>query len=175
MAPSRDESTSSPPSPSTSTSTLAVHTYHCLCSTHLLTTPYLLSDLHRRASPSLDHARILPFPSTSPASDNDQEDQDREVVQDGQEQQQKPSRILPSLLSTNVKPVRKAIVVQREDGWEKRRLWRCGRCGVAVGYEILGDEEPAGDIAGGGKKGDVVGKVLFLLEGGLMETGKWAG
>lgn len=64
-------------------------------------------------------------------------------------------------------------MVQREDGWEKRRLWRCGRCGVAVGYEILGDEEPAGVIAGGKKEGDVVGKVLFLLEGGLVETGKW--
>ena len=174
MVPSPEDSTPSPPSLSTSTSTLAVHSYHCLCSTHLLTTPYVLSDLRQRASPSLDHARILPFPSTSSASHDEQEDQAREETEEGQ-QQQKSSQILPSLLSTNVKPVRKPLVVQREDGWEKRRLWRCGRCGVAVGYEILGDEEPATVAAGGGKKGDGVGKVLFLLEGGLVETGKWNG
>ncbi|KAI4225981.1 MAG: hypothetical protein L6R36_003517 [Xanthoria steineri] len=174
MGPSLDDSTSSPPSLSTSTSTLALHSYHCLCSTHLLTTPYVLSDLHQRACPSLDRARILPFPSPSSASQNEQEDQVREETEEGQQQQQqKPSQILPSLLSTNVKPVRKLLAVQREDGWEKRRLWRCGRCGVAVGYEILGEEEPAGVIAGGKKEGDVVGKVLFLLEGGLVETGKW--
>lgn len=62
-------------------------------------------------------------------------------------------------------------MVQREDGWEKRRMWRCGRCGVDVGYEILGDGDPGdGTRADGGVK---AGEVLYLLDGGLVETGKW--
>ncbi|KAL8666106.1 MAG: hypothetical protein Q9168_007554 [Polycauliona sp. 1 TL-2023] len=164
---------SSPPTTIISTNTNEIHTYHCLCSTHLLTSPYILSDLHQRASPSLDHARILPFPSTSSSDDNEPDEQAHDETQDALQTQLKPSSVLPSLLSTNIKPVKKPIVVQREDGWEKRRLWRCARCGVAVGYEIIGEEELPGDIPGGRKKGDGLGKVLFLLEGGLVETGKW--
>lgn len=63
-------------------------------------------------------------------------------------------------------------MVQREDGWEKRRMWKCGRCGVGIGYEILRDED-----SNDGRKGDgvTVDKVLFLLDGGLVETGKWEG
>ena len=82
---------------------------------------------------------------------------------------------MPSLISSNIKTVKKPVVVQREDGWEKRRLWRCGRCGITVGYEIMRDEELAEDVTDGGKATEEVGKVLFLLEGGLMETGKWDG
>lgn len=61
--------------------------------------------------------------------------------------------------------------MQRDDGWEKRRMWRCGRCGLGIGYEILADEDPG---AGGrtDAKGNA-GKVLFLLDGGLVETGDW--
>lgn len=163
-----------PPPPSISTPAPATHTYHCLCSTHLLTTPYILSDLRQRPSPSLDHARILPLAPAFLSSVDEQENQDREEVEDRQQQQQ-ISLILPSLLSSNIKPVKKPVVVQREDGWEKRRLWKCGRCGITVGYEILRDEELVEDVDDGGKNEEGVGKVLFLLEGGLMETGKWDG
>lgn len=70
---------------------------------------------------------------------------------------------------------RKVIVVRREDGFEKRRVWRCGRCGVGVGYEIVG--------AAGGEKGEIVekdggmgkGRVMYLLEGGLREMGELGG
>ncbi len=58
---------------------------------------------------------------------------------------------------------RKVIVVRREDGFEKRRVWRCGRCGVGVGYEVVG---AAGE--GEGERG----RVMYLLEGGLRETGE---
>lgn len=71
---------------------------------------------------------------------------------------------LPSLLSPNLKLARKPLVVQREDGWEKRRVWRCGRCGLGVGYEVFREER-----VGDGK----ALRVLFLLEGGLVETGSW--
>lgn len=61
-------------------------------------------------------------------------------------------------------------MVQREDGWEKRRIWRCGRCGLGVGYEVVREEERVGGVEKGDKE---VQKVLFLLEGGLVETGRW--
>ncbi|KAL8909437.1 MAG: hypothetical protein Q9171_005035 [Xanthocarpia ochracea] len=158
----------SPPA-STSNPPLKIHTYHCLCSTHLLSTSYDLSTLHQRAPPSLDHARILPLPFTPPSSKDEDPCPNVKVVE-----QEEPQRILPSLLSTNFKAIRKPIIVQREDGWEKRRLWRCGRCGVDVAYEVLGDEEERqGRADAGEKKGDQGGKVLFLLEGGLVETGRW--
>lgn len=50
-------------------------------------------------------------------------------------------------------------MVQREDGFERRRVWRCGRCGVIVGYELEREK--------GGKE---VARVVFLLEGALVET-----
>ncbi|KAL8809831.1 MAG: hypothetical protein Q9223_002084 [Gallowayella weberi] len=165
------------PSPSTSTplplaqpsTALPIHTYHCVCSTLLLTTPYRLSSLQQRASPSLDHARILPLlplPSSTNQVPQLEEDQDQELVKEKEAEQ---AKVLPSLLSPNLKAIRKPIAVQREDGWEKRRIWRCVRCGLGVGYEILGE----GDAAVEKVKG--LWKVLFLLEGGLAETGKWKG
>ena len=52
-------------------------------------------------------------------------------------------------------------MVQREDGFERRRVWRCGLCGVVVGYEVERHK--------GGKE---VGRVVYLLDGGLVETGE---
>ena len=82
-------------------------------------------------------------------------------------------RVLPSLLSPSLRPARKIIVVRREDGFEKRRVWRCGRCGTGVGYEVVGS---GGDGGGGGEDGDR-GRVMFLLEGGMreMEDGEGEG
>jgi len=70
-----------------------------------------------------------------------------------------------------MRPARKIVVVRREDGFEKRRVWRCGRCGVGVGYEIVGQRlegEEEGIKDGTQAEG---GRVMFLLEGGLVETG----
>ncbi|ESZ92116.1 hypothetical protein SBOR_7495 [Sclerotinia borealis F-4128] len=84
---------------------------------------------------------------------------------------------------------KRQIIVRREDvfGFEKRRLWRCGRCGVVVGYEVLGGEgggeggEREG-MARGGRElgegegmGEGKGKILYLLRGGLMGTEVMAG
>lgn len=55
-------------------------------------------------------------------------------------------------------------MVQREDGFERRRVWRCGRCGVVVGYEIEREK--------GAKE---VGRAVFLLEGALVETEEMVG
>ncbi|KAI4173147.1 MAG: hypothetical protein LQ343_003074 [Gyalolechia ehrenbergii] len=146
---------------------LTLHTYHCLCSTHLLTTPYDISTLPQRRSPSFNLARILPLPSTNPPPPlpTDHTDDDGRGHGDkGSGGVGDRNTVLPSLLSSNLKAVRKPIVVQREDGWEKRRMWRCGRCGVGVGYEVVREEE-----VGEGR----LDKVLFLLDGGLVETGRW--
>lgn len=48
-------------------------------------------------------------------------------------------------------------------------MWRCGRCGLGVGYEV---EEEGGGGLGGEGKGERL-RVMFLLEGGLVETGDW--
>lgn len=60
------------------------------------------------------------------------------------------------------------MAVRREDGFEKRRVYRCGRCGVGVGYEILGEGT---DIEKDGADAGNTGRVIYLLEGGLVETG----
>ena len=66
---------------------------------------------------------------------------------------------MPSLLTPNLRPARKVVIVRREDGFEKRKVLRCGRCGIGIGYEIVGEE----------KDGDGA-RVIYLLEGCLMET-----
>lgn len=64
---------------------------------------------------------------------------------------------LPSLLLPALRPARKITVLQREDGWERRRVWHCGRCGIGVGYEV--ESEPREGM-----------RIMFLLEGGLLRT-----
>ena len=148
----------------------AIHTYYCLCSTHLLTTVYTLSSLPQRAPPSLDRARILALPPFTnpipPATTSDKPEQRRqlqveEVLQDNE------NTMLPSLTSTSFRPSRKSIIVQRADGWEKRRVWRCGRCGIGVGYEVVKDRQTEEE------KHEGETRILFLPEGGLIENGKW--
>ena len=61
------------------------------------------------------------------------------------------------------------MIVRREDGFEKRSVRRCGRCRLVVGYMLVGGE---GNAVGVGKgSGNGVGKVVYLLPGGLVETG----
>lgn len=79
------------------------------------------------------------------------------------------NRYLPSLILPALRPARKIIIVRREDGWERRRVWRCARCGLGVGYEV----EEEGGV--GGEEKDKKLRVMFLLEGGLVETGDWEG
>lgn len=79
----------------------------------------------------------------------------------------------------------KDVVIRREDGFEKRRLYRCGRCGVVVGYEVLGEDGKGrgrifdrgigdGDRDEDGERA-FEGKILYLLKGGLMSTEVMAG
>ena len=141
------------------------HTYHCICSTLLLCTPYELSELPRRVDPALDRALILPMGSPNPSKENyslpltngnpldgasadspDQDDFDRSI-----------------LVATKLGP--KPLVVTRSDGFEKRWIRKCARCQTVVGYELRSQ-------ADGEFHGRQLGKVVYLLEGALRPTGK---
>lgn len=227
---------STTPTRSSSPSSL-LHTYHCLCATLLLCTPYSIPHLPTRAAPSRDKARILPLPPIQPSSsssqkrrssppflpppplplsagpsassfadakgkskeisaatevaaavvaaeeeedenenENDNENDNEEEGGDeeddhpgGDDEREHENQYLPSLILPSLRPARKLIIVRREDGWERRRVWRCARCGLGIGYEV--EEEGGGVLGGEGK--DKKLRVMFLLEGGLVETGDW--
>lgn len=60
-----------------------------------------------------------------------------------------------------------ATVLKLDDGFEKRYFVRCGRCGLRWGYFL--DENSYDDGKGGQGRRE---SVVFLLEGGLVETGE---
>ncbi|MCJ1314759.1 hypothetical protein MMC15_000071 [Xylographa vitiligo] len=144
----------------------SVTTYHCLCTNLLLATPYPIPTLPQRQSPSLDHARILPLgkpPSQTSIDDDTLPPTVADISfqnNDGNEQNVTENEIEPLyslLLNTTLD--RRPVVVEREDGFEKRWVRRCGRCRTAIGY-MLGD----------GSADKMQGEVLYLLEEGLVET-----
>lgn len=116
-----------------------VYTYHCLCSHLLLATTTPLPALPTRQN-SQDAAHIMPLP---PANKNDS------------------SAHYGLLLSTRQE--RTAEIMTSDDGFEKRYLQRCGRCNLAVGYQ-LDWAQFGGDRTG--RRDDVV----FLIPGGFMTT-----
>lgn len=131
-----------------------LHTYHhAACSTLLLCSPYALPSLPRRAPPSLDRALILPIPALLGG------------VSSAPPEGAPP---LPSLLAKEMKLARRAIVVRRADGFEKRREWRCGRCGGVVGYEILAANANADGGGGAAGAGEGGGRVMYFFEGALV-------
>jgi hypothetical protein len=167
-----------------------IQTYHCICTSLLLASTHTLSSLPRRQGSTLDTAIILPVPSSPPGQDLDQdhslsrsasperaeaeaddEDEDSRsaaqgLTKDGENDL--PPQGYTILLSLT--PDRKATVIRREDGFERRLLWRCGRCRLVVGYEIEGADSMDVDDQGKGKELEWKGKVLYLLPGGIMST-----
>ncbi|KAE8422037.1 hypothetical protein BDV36DRAFT_291849 [Aspergillus pseudocaelatus] len=141
---------------------LPVHTHHCrFCNHLLLATTRDISSLPRRKDPAQDKAIILPLPTSSTAEDSDPNQQEHYTI----------------LLSTTV-PDRKATLVRREDGFEKRLFLRCGRCRVVVGYFLDGVLFPMTSVAasasrddGEAEEGERKEKVVYLLPGALVETG----
>jgi hypothetical protein len=124
-----------------------IKTYHCLCSTLLLSTTHNLTSLPRRSSSNeggLDAAIILPLPPSPPTSELKQEGYTTLLSQ--------PRDSTP-------------IIIRREDGFEKRHLLKCQRCNLIYGYEIAGEKGTSNeDMAG------YTGPVIYLLLGGLIET-----
>lgn len=91
--------------------TAPINTYHCICTTLILATPYGLDELPKRAPPVQDRSAILPLEDSS---------QNGTLV----------SRLY------NVVDDRKPVIVRREDGFEKRDFLRCSRCHLVIGYKL---------------------------------------
>lgn len=110
-------------------------TYHCLCTTFILATNHDLESLPVRADPARDQAKILPMN----AADGCQHVVLQNIVSD-----------------------RKAVIIRREDGFEKRRLVRCSRCNLVVGYKL--DEAQFKDGQANAEN------VLYILRGAFTST-----
>ena len=78
--------------------------------------------------------------------------------------QPRPNSEYSILLSTTL-PDRRAMLVRREDGFEKRTMLRCGRCRVVVGYFLDGVHFGAATATG------TATGTVYLLPGALTETG----
>jgi hypothetical protein len=118
-----------------------VYTYHCLCSHLLLATTTPLPALPTRQN-SQDKAHIMPLP---PANKSDSASNSHYGL----------------LLSTRQE--RTAEMMTSDSGFEKRYLQRCGRCNLAVGYQ-LDWASFSGERSG--RRDDIV----FLIPGGFMTT-----
>jgi len=119
-----------------------MHTYHCFCTQLVLASTKPLSELEVRKS---DGSLICPLVNLESALAG-------------------PSASLQAVLqSTSLAP--KAIVVQSEDGYEKRWEQRCQRCSLTIGYH-LDHGQFGGDAQTTGRREDVI----YLLPGGLLGT-----
>ncbi|GIK03901.1 hypothetical protein Aspvir_007976 [Aspergillus viridinutans] len=171
---------------------LKVHTHHCrFCNHLLLATTRTISTLPHRKAPAQDNALILPLPRVDDDEDDDELDADADATEpepnqaektedqgEGQGGRKRSKQKLKQkhytiLLSTTL-PDRKATLIRREDGFEKRRFLRCGRCRVVVGYFL---DEVHFPVAHGksedvveGEGADQEPRVVYLLPGALMET-----
>lgn len=118
-----------------------IYTYHCLCTELVLASTTPLTKLPTRTS---DRSIICPLPPTI----ND-------------------TTVLSShhALLHGVSTESSSIVVEREDGFEKRYLQRCPRCNITVGYQLDKSmyKDPGNES---GPREDVV----YLLPGGLVST-----
>jgi hypothetical protein len=145
-----------------------IQTYHCLCTSLLLASTHTLSNLPRRSttSGSLDAAIILPLPSGAPDLNNAGTSEGLELPEEGY------------TLLLGIAPDKKVTVMRREDGFEKRVLYRCSRCRLVVGYELQTQTQIQGDgmdlDKGKGRDG-YDGKVIYLLPAGIMSTGVMMG
>jgi hypothetical protein len=123
-----------------SMSDFAIETYHCVCSTLILATPYDLSQLPIRKAPAKDQATICALGSDKPEETSPANEEHG----------------TSTLHNTTFD--RKPLIVRREDGFEKRLSLRCTRCNLVVGYTV--DDESTSETS----------RVVFLLPGGLMKT-----
>lgn len=155
-----------------------INTYHCaFCTNLVLATTHTISTLPTRRGKG-DRSFILPVSGAVPDL-TDGEVDTMEIIQDvtsaeedgggeGKPEEEGREKPLPphgyTTLLSLLKPS-KQVIVRREEGFEKRGAWRCGRCGVSVGYEVLGEGEKPEKGEGG-----FDGQVLYLLRGGLMST-----
>lgn len=117
---------------------MPVTTYHCLCTELVLASTVSLASLHKRAR---DGAFICPLTSHS-------------GIVDGSATLTESSLVEPE-----------PILLKLEDGFEKRYLVKCSRCGLMLGYHLDTSQFDATKSSMG-----VRGDVLYILPGGLHTT-----
>ena len=176
----------------------SIKTHHCrFCNHLLLATTRDLSTLPRRREPGRDAALVLPLPVSDLPDEDDEEDEDDEDDEEKDEtegvntapdtapdtdtsaEEKEPSNLKRerkdhSILLSTTLPDRRAILVRRDDGFEKRTMLRCGRCRVVVGYFLdkTHFEPPsAGSGSGSGPGDGAAGSVVYILPGALVDTG----
>ena len=133
-----------------------VHTYHCLCTNLLIATTTPLPSLPTRKH-SLDRAHIMPLP---PPPSN--------LPTKGARNSSPPINTDHYGLMLSTTQDRQAEMIHSDDGFEKRYLQRCGRCGLVVGYQLDWQQFEGEATAENktGKREDVV----YLLPGGFVTT-----
>lgn len=172
---------------------LKVHTHHCrFCNHLLLATTRTIATLPRRKPPAQDNALILPLPRADDDDDEEELDADAaspepapepetnapqnptsegETEGQGQGKRGKRKQKHTTILLSTTLPDRKASLIRREDGFEKRRFVRCGRCRVVVGYFLDAVHFPVTALrAEDGMEQEQEPRVVYLLPGALMET-----
>ncbi|KAJ5320597.1 hypothetical protein N7508_000880 [Penicillium antarcticum] len=153
-----------------------IHTQHCrFCNHLLLATTRNIPTLPRRSGEGKDKALILPLERTTDenelSAELEAEAQSTNPPTAGAETGAGAGKTRQSanhttlLLATTI-PDRRATMIRREDGIEKRVLLRCGRCRVVIGYYL---DEVHYSTSGGGQEGERP-QALYLLPGSLVGT-----
>lgn len=114
---------------------MPAESYHCICGTLLLVLPGYanLEGLPRRKAKDLEQTPVL-------------------VIK---------SNIIPQPVVLNSARDKKALIVKRPDGYEKRWLWKCTRCKVPWAYELNSE---------GREQDSTEGRAMCLLADGLTST-----
>ncbi|KAK8198018.1 hypothetical protein IWZ00DRAFT_485746 [Phyllosticta capitalensis] len=161
-------SSSSPSNPSDH-----IHTYHCLCTQLLLASTTPLPSLPRRGGDAddnaTDRAYILPLPAPPSSSSSTSTDTATATTTDAEQtgdEAKSPHYALTLSLSSDRTP----LIIQRDDGLEKRYLARCGRCRVVVGYWLDWSQFASSVSGAAGKTSGRREDVVYLLPGGLLNT-----
>ncbi|KAJ5144214.1 uncharacterized protein N7515_003001 [Penicillium bovifimosum] len=161
------------------TERLPIQTQHCrFCNHLLLATTRKIDTLPRRTGEGKDKALILPLERNHSADTDADPDTDTPEAslekEAGNGRKSRASSHTTLLLATTV-PDRRATVIRREDGIEKRLLLRCGRCRVVIGYYL--DRVHWGSV---GNENEQEGEeerppAVYLLPGAVVGTEKMGG
>ncbi|KAJ5787025.1 hypothetical protein N7457_002015 [Penicillium paradoxum] len=159
---------------------LPIQTQHCrFCNHLLLATTRTISTLPRRSGEGKDKALILPLERNS----SEDRDLEAELEQEAASAAETPARKArhafshTTLLLATTIPDRRATIIRRDDGIEKRILLRCGRCKVVVGYYLdrIHWGSAANGSAGTEEGAEQRPPAVYLLPGAIVETEKMGG
>ncbi|KAJ0415750.1 hypothetical protein BJY00DRAFT_317573 [Aspergillus carlsbadensis] len=151
--------------------TLPITTHHCrFCTNLVLASTRKIESLPRRRS---SDAQILPL-RANPLFDNPGKS-DTNAIGGGEEGAKSDGNAIKHytiLLSTTIRD-RKPSILRCADGFEKRYLFRCGRCRLVMGYFLDEVHFPEkGGLLSESEEVKEAGedRAVYLLPGALTET-----